>query len=188
VRAGKKRVRRSVAALERRGLCGLLAGRGGASCALIADELAMHGLFEQIAQQKRVLQILARRDAAVAAENHDRPELQLRDDLGRIGDRRRFVADDRDLADRIFLLEGERREALMRQRKRQHHRRMRVDDRLRVGAAIDREVHRRLARRPALFVDRLTVEIDLDNILGRQKAERRVLPGDEHAVFADAAA
>src|SRR5262249_55327314 len=55
-------------------------------------------------------------------------------------------------------------------------------------AAVDREMHRRLARRPLFLVDRFAVEIDLDEIFRRQKAERRVLAGDQQAVFPQPAA
>src|SRR5690242_17896871 len=110
---------RAVAARGGDSLVILRLGGSGASDTLVSYQLTVHGLFEQVGQEKRVLEILSDGDAAMAAEDHDRAELQLLDDFRRIGDRRRLVAHDRDLADRIFLLERQRREALVRKGKSQ---------------------------------------------------------------------
>jgi hypothetical protein len=53
-----------------------------------------------------------------------------------------------------------------------------VHDGLRVRAGVDRHMHRRLAGCALIFFDRLARLIDADEILRREKAQRRVLPGD----------
>ena len=63
-----------------------------------------------------------------------------------------------------------------------------MNDGLGVGASIHGEMQRRLARGALCLIARLPIMIYLHQILGREKPERRVLPGNQESFLADSAA
>ena len=103
------------------------------------------------------------------------------------GHRRRVLRNDGHLADGIFFFVTHGREAVVGERKRQHHRRVDMDDRLGIRAVVNRQVHRCLARRAPALAHRLAVRFQPDQIFGREKTQWRVLPGDQKIILTDAA-
>src|SRR5215475_9370235 len=65
---------------------------------------------------------------------------------------------------------------------------MNMNDGLGVGAPVHGEMQRRLARGALRLIARLSIMINLHQILGREKPERRVLPGNQESFLADSAA
>ncbi len=188
MRLGKERVTFS------RPHCGLYARfdircSGGSGCAArsLFEKLAMHRLFEQVGQQKSLLEALADRHRAMTLDDDDRMILELVNNLFGLGHRRRVLRYDRHFADRVLLFKAQGHEAFVGQGERQNHRRVNVNDRLGIRAAVNRHVHRCFARSPLVFSCRLAGCIDPHQILSREKSQRRMLSGDQKMVAADAA-
>src|SRR2546422_6717772 len=95
-------------------------------------ELAVDGLFEQIGEQKRFLQVLPNRHGTVTLDDYDGTVLEFFDDLLGSCNRRCILRDNRHFADGILLFKTDWNKALARQGKCQHHRRVNMDKGLRV--------------------------------------------------------
>src|SRR3989338_3651616 len=124
----------------------------------------------------------------MALEDDDRAQSQLLYDSRRVGYRRSFLRVDRDLADRVFLLEAQGDETPVRERKGERQGRVDVDDGVRLRAVVSGQMQRRLARRLPVFFHRPAVAIHQHEVFGAEEAQRGVLAGNEKALLGRAAA